>query len=130
MPRPASDQPTELELQILGVLWDKGECTVREVHNHLTELRGADYAYASTVKMLHVMLEKELVTRDDSIRPQVFKAKITQKRTQRSMLKDLVQKAYAGSSATVILQALSDRQISRDELQKIREMLDQRESHS
>lgn len=130
MPRHASTQPTELELQILRLLWDEGECTVRQVHNRLMELRGEDYAYASTVKMLHVMLEKELVTRDDSIRPQVFHAKATEKRTQRSMLKDLVQKAYSGSSATVILQALSDRQISQDELQQIRKLLDQRESDS
>lgn len=128
MPRPASDRPTELELQILRFLWDEGECTVRQVHNQLTQLRGSDYAYASTVKMLHVMLEKGLVTRDDSIRPQVFRARATEKKTQRSMLRDLVQKAYSGSSATVILQALSDRRISREELQQIRDILDQRES--
>ncbi len=130
MSRPASTQPTELELQILRTLWDQGECTVRQVHNQLTRLRGEEYAYASTVKMLHVMRQKGLVTRDDSIRPQVFRAEVTEKRTQRSMLKDLVKKAYSGSTATVIMQALSDRQISREELQRIREMLDQREGDS
>ena len=128
MPRNASTQPTELEMQILRFLWDEGQSTVRQVHNRLTELRGDDYAYASTVKMLHVMLEKKLVTRDDSVRPQLFQAKVTEKKTQRSMLKDLVQRVYSGSAATVILQALSDRRISREELQQIREMLEQRES--
>ena len=128
MSRRASTQPTELEIQILRFLWDQGESTVRQVHNRLTQLRGDDYAYASTVKMLHVMLEKELVTRDDTIRPQVFQAKATEKRTQRSMLKDLVQKVYCGSTATVILQALSDRRISKEELSQIRGMLDQREA--
>lgn len=127
MPRPAASQPTELELQILRSLWDEGECTVRQIHNHLLKLRGDAYGYSSTVKMLHVMLEKGLVTRDDSIRPQVFRANVTKRRTQRSMLRDLIRKVYSGSSASVILHALSDRRISKDELGRIRGMLDELE---
>ena len=127
MARTSSDQPTELELQILRELWSRGDRTVRQIHDRLVELRGEDYAHASTMKMLHVMLEKELVTRDDSVRPQIFRANVSEKRTQRSMLKKLVQRAYDGSTANVILHALSDKSLSKEELARIREMLDQRE---
>ena len=130
MARPPASQPTELEVQILRVLWDGGESTVRHIHDSLVDVRGDGYKYASTVKMLHVMLRKGLVSRDDSIRPKTYRALVSQKKTQRSMLKDLVQRVYDGSSATVILHALSDRSISQDELDHIREMLDTRESRS
>ncbi len=127
MARTSSDQPTELELQILRELWSRGDRTVRQIHDRLVELRGEGYAHASTMKMLHVMLEKELVTRDDSVRPQIFRANVSEKRTQRSMLKKLVQRAYGGSTANVILHALSDKSLSKEELAQIRDMLDQRE---
>lgn len=127
MARIPSTQPTELEVQVLRFLWSNGDSTVRQVHNRLVELRGDNYAHASTVKMLSVMLDKGLVSKDDSIRPQMFRAEATEKKTQRSMLKNLVQRAYDGSSATMILQALSDKSITPDEVAKIREMLDRRE---
>ena len=130
MARPPSTQPTELEMQILRVLWDDGECTVRQIHIALVALRGEGYGYANTVKMLHVMLGKGLVSRDDSIRPQTFHALVSEKRTQRSMLKDLVQRVYDGSSASVILHALADRSITPDELDQIRELLNKREGNS
>ena len=130
MARTSSDQPTELELQILRELWSRGDRTVRQIHDRLVELRGEDYAHASTMKMLHVMLEKELVTRDDSVRPQIFRSNVSEKRTQRSMLKKLVQRAYDGSTANVILHALSDKSLSKEEFARIREMLDQRERKS
>ena len=122
MPRHAPSQPTEVELQILGILWDCDSATAREIHNRILETRETNYS--TTVKMLSVMLEKELVRRDDSIRPQRFRAATTQKRTQTKLLKDLVQKAYDGSMGSLVLQALSSKKATKEELAEIREMLD------
>jgi len=122
MPRPAPSQPTEVELQILGILWESDSATAREIHNRILETRETNYS--TTVKMLSVMLEKELVRRDDSIRPQRFRAAMTQKRTQSKLLKDLVQKAYDGSMGSLVLQALSSKKATKKELAEIREMLD------
>ena len=127
MSRRPTSGPTELESQVLRLLWNERECTVRQIHNWLLKQRGGEHRYTSTVKMLHVMLGKGLVTRDDSIRPQTFRALASEKKTQRSMLKDLVKLLYDGSSASVIMQALADKSITQEELAKIREMLERRE---
>lgn len=125
MPRPTASQPTEVELQILGILWEQGSCTARQIHNRILESRETNYS--TTVKMLSVMLEKELVKRDGSTRPQVFRPAASQKRTQSKLLKDLIQKAYDGSTGSLILQALSAKKATPDELAEIRTLLDQLE---
>ena len=125
MPRPTPTQPTEVELQILGILWDSGPSTAREIHNAILESRETNYS--TTVKMLSVMLDKDLVKRDDSVRPQVFRAAATQKRTQAKLLKDLIQKAYDGSTGSLVLQALSSQKATPEELAEIRELLNQLE---
>ena len=121
----SSKRPTEVELQILGILWDQGFATARQIHNQILESRETNYS--TTVKMLSVMLEKDLVKRDDSTRPQIFRAAATQKRTQTRMLKDLVQKAYDGSMGSLVMQALSSKKATRQELAKIRALLDELE---
>ena len=126
MPRPVSTQPTEVELQILRILWATGPATVREIHNHLEKHKQTNYA--TTVKMLVVMLEKKLVSRDDSIRPQIYRAGVTQKMTQRKMLNDLVRKVYGGSTKSLIMQALSSRKASQKDIEEIRDLLDEMES--
>ncbi len=123
MPRPVSSQPTDVELQILRTLWELGPSTVREIHNHMSEAK--DVVYATTVKMLLVMLEKGLVKRDDSVRPQVYRAAITQKRTQQRMLNDLIQKVYDGSTKSLLVQALSSSKTSKEDLDEIRKLLDE-----
>ena len=125
MPRTASTQPTEVELQILRILWEHGASTAREIHNHLTEIR--DTNYSTTVKMLSVMLDKKLVTRDETVRPQLFQPAATRDRTQRKMLKDLVQKAYDGSVGSLVMQALSSQKSSPVELAEIRRLLNELE---
>ena len=125
MPRNASTQPTDVELQILGVLWDQGPSTARQIHNEISKSRETNYS--TTVKMLSVMLDKQLVKRDGSQRPQIFKAAATQKRTQSKMLKDLIQKAYDGSTGSLVLQALSSQKATSEELAEIRAMLDKLE---
>ena len=125
MPRPPSSQLTEVELQILRILWEQGPSTARQIHNRLADDR--DTNYSTTVKMLSVMLHKKLVTRDETLRPQVFRPSATQRRTQQRMLKDLIQKAYNGSAGSLVLQALASQKSSPKELAEIRQLLNELE---
>lgn len=128
MPRPSSSQPTEVELQILRILWEQGPSTARQVHERLAETR--DTNYSTTVKMLSVMLDKGLVRRDETVRPQVFRATATRQRTQQQMLGDLIHKAYDGSAGSLVLQALSSQKASPQELAEIRQLLNELEGES
>jgi BlaI family penicillinase repressor len=128
MPRPGSSQPTEVELQILRVLWEQGPSTVRQIHNALSEDKETNYS--TTVKMLAVMLEKEIVKRDDSVRPLVYRTVRNQQTTQRSMLRDLIQRAYDGSAGSLVLQALSSERATPDELAEIRRLLNELEGEA
>jgi predicted transcriptional regulator len=125
MPRPASPQPTDVELQILNVLWDLGPSPVRAIHNALGERKSTNYS--TTVKMLAVMLDKQLVRRDDSVRPQIWRAAVSRQQTQRSMLRGLIQKVFEGSASGLVLQALSTQKASATELREIRQLLDKLE---
>jgi BlaI family transcriptional regulator, penicillinase repressor len=123
--RAVSTQPTEVELQILRILWQSGGSTAREVHNRLTELKGT--TYSTTVKMLSVMLDKSLVKRDESVSPQIYRAGTSQKVTQKKMLSDLIEKVYNGSALSLVLQALSSGKASTAELAEVRNMVDELE---
>ncbi len=125
MARPVSTQPTEVELQILRIVWLSGGSTARETHNGLTELKGT--TYSTTVKMLSVMLEKGLVKRDETVRPQMYRAAVSQKSTQKKMLGDLIDKVYDGSAFSLVLQALSSSKASPEELAEVRNMVEQLE---
>jgi BlaI family penicillinase repressor len=125
MPRPTSSQPTEVELLILSILWEQGPSTARQIHNRLAEER--DTNYSTSVKMLSVMLDKRLVKRDESVRPQVFRPAASQERTQKRMLKDLIQRAYDGSASSLVLQALASQKASPEELAEIRRLLSEME---
>lgn len=127
MARSASSQPTEVELQILRILWQSGGSTAREVHNALAAAEAKETNYSTTVKMLAVMLEKGLVKRDESASPQIFSAATSQKTTQRRMLGDLIDKVYDGSALSLVLQALSSRKATASELTEVRRMLDELE---
>ena len=125
MARPASSQPTEVELQILGILWDKEAATAREIHNEIIKVRETNYS--TTVKMLSVMNEKQLVKKDESVRPQLFSAATTKQKTQKKILKDVIKKAYDGSMGSLVLQALSSQKATKEELAAIREMINRLE---
>ena len=125
MPRYPSSQPTEVELQILRILWEHGPSTAREIHNQLAGERETNYS--TTVKMLSVMLDKKLVKRDETVRPQVYRTVATQDRTQERMLKDLIRKAYDGSVGSLVMQALSSQKSSPEELAEIRRLLNELE---
>lgn len=125
MPRPTSSQPTEVELLILRILWKQGPSTARQIHNRLAEAR--DTNYSTTVKMLSVMLNKQLIKRDETVRPQIIQPADSQAHTQQRMLKDLIQRAYDGSAGSLVLQALTSQKASREELAEIRRLLSELE---
>jgi predicted transcriptional regulator len=118
-------RPTDAELAILRVLWNRGPSTVRQVFEVLSEER--DLGYTTALKMLQIMAEKGLVQRDASGRVHIFSASQTQSQTQRSLLDDLLDKAFGGSSLSLVMQALATRKASRKELSEIRKLLDQAE---
>jgi predicted transcriptional regulator len=95
---------------------------VREIHKAVTAEKGTNYS--TTVKMLSVMLEKGLVKRDESARPHVYRPAAPQETTQQRMLRDLIQRAYDGSAGSLVLQALSSRKASKEQLAEIRRLLD------
>lgn len=115
-------RPTKLELTILRVLWDGGPRSVREIQAVLNESKPT--GYTTVLKMLQIMTEKGLVERDESVRPQIYRAQYSQDRTQRQLLRDLVQRAYGGSVKALVMHALATRKSSPEDLQAIEKLLD------
>ncbi len=115
--------PTGAELDILAVLWRTGPATVREVHQAL----GKDSGYTTTLKQMQLMTEKGLLTRSERFRAHVYEAGIPKEQTQRQIATDLLRRAFEGSAASLVMGALSAQPASREELQEIRQMLDELE---
>lgn len=114
-------RPTEAELEILQVLWDRGAGTVRDVHEVLHQRDGTGYTTA--LKQLQIMHDKGLVERDESQRAHVYRAAISKERTQKKFLSDMLQRVFDGSPSRLVLQALGDHKASREELREIRALL-------
>ena len=126
MSNPQSDRaPTEAELKILRVLWEHGTLTVREVYDHLREQEGI--GHTTVLKLMQIMTDKGLVERDASVRPQLFRAARPQKQTQKMLVRQLLDRAFSGSPGSLVLQALSMRKSSPEELDEIRRLLDKLE---
>lgn len=115
-------KPTESELEILQVLWDKGEATVREVHEELLTVK--DCGYTTTLKLMQIMFEKGLVIRDDSSRTHVYQANISKEKTQQQLLDKMVNTLFSGSRSQLVLQALGTHTPSKEELDEIQQLLD------
>ena len=124
MAKPTLPRPTDGELSILRVLWARGPSTVRQVHDVLARDRPA--AYTTTLKLLQIMTEKGLVRRDDSDRSHVFQARMTEGQTQRQLVRDLLDRAFGGSSSKLVMQALAARRSTPEELTEIRRLLQDR----
>lgn len=120
--RTRSQQPTNVELELLRILWKRGPSTVREVHEALD--RATPVGYTTVLKVLQIMTEKGLVTRDESARTHVYSAAVTQDATQKRLVTDLVDRAFGGSALGLVMQALSAKPASPEELQRIRALLD------
>ena len=112
-------RPTDAELAILHVLWAHGPSTVRRV----AEVLGREAAYTTVLKLLQIMTEKRLVVRDESARTHVYEAAYTQDQTQRQLVTDLLERAFDGSAAQLVLQALAAARSSPEELAEIRKLL-------
>jgi len=146
MARKKSPGPTDRELAILGVLWEKGSGTVREVHEALDQ--DAQTGYTTTLKLMQIMVEKGLLVREDaesSVAPEsrgtghgsrqdtssanrrghVYRPALSEERTQKDLVGDLLDRVFAGSAAKLVMRALSARKVPPKELKRIREMLDQ-----
>ncbi len=121
-------RPTDSELAILGVLWERGPSTVREVHDELN--RHAATGYTTVLKLLQIMTEKGLVVRDETQRAHIYEVRYSEQKTQRQLLSDLADRAFGGSAAKLVMQALSGRQANPDELNAIRDLLDRLEGES
>jgi predicted transcriptional regulator len=119
---PRRPRPTEAELAILGVLWTRGPSTVRQVNDALFASR--ETGYTTTLKLMQIMAEKGLVTRDESDRTHVYTARGSQGETQRALVSDLVDRAFGGSAAALVLQALQSGDTSPQELAEIERLID------
>lgn len=123
MARINAGKPTEKELEILRVLWDRGPSTVREVNDEIS--RGQATGYTTTLKLMQIMTDKGLVARDQSSRTHVYRTSVTERETQGLLLRDLADRAFAGSAEKLVVRALAARTVSAEELAAIRQMLDE-----
>ena len=115
-------RPTDAELAILGVLWERGPSTVRQVHEALAESR--DTGYTTTLKLMQIMADKGLVTRNERERTHVYSASAGEEQTQSQLVKDLADRAFGGSAAALVLRALSADGTTDEELREIRKLID------
>lgn len=118
-------KPTESELEILQVLWQHGPATVRFVNDELSKKR--DVGYTTTLKLLQLMLDKGLVLRDDDSRTHVYRASVREEETQGLLIDRLLDAAFGGSALKLVVQALGHKRTSQEELDQIRELLNEME---
>ncbi len=123
---PKTPRPTGAELAILQVLWEHGPATVRQVHEAIAAGAG-DRAtgYTTTLKLMQIMAEKGIVSRDESSRTHIYATRLPQQHTQRQLVGDLITRAFGGSSAKLVMHALSTHPASKAELAEIRRLIEQ-----
>ena len=115
-------RPTDAELSILRVLWDKGPSTVREIADELNREKAT--GYTTVLKFMQIMTEKGLLIRDETNRTHVYKTKLSEDKTLRQITQDLLHRAFGGSAQKLVMQALSAKKASREELDEIQKLID------
>ena len=115
-------KPTESEIEILAILWERKSATVRVVHDELCKTK--DAGYTTTLKLMQIMFEKKLVTRDDSNKTHIYTAAVTKEKTQKQFLLKMIDSLFAGSSADLVMHALGETKATNDELDKIQHLVD------
>ena len=128
MARIKPPKPTDAELAILRVLWDRGPSTVRQVLEELSKVRPT--GYTTVLKFLQIMTEKGLVTRDATNRTHVYQPRLTSELTKHQVVRDVLDKVFGGSSAELVAQTLAAGMASAEELRSIRKLLDELERGS
>src|SRR5215472_14869094 len=118
-------RPTDAELEILTILWHRGPSTVKEVHEALNKIRAA--GYTTVLKFMQIMTDKGLLRRNEQQRAHVYEAAVAQSQTQRMLVGELLDKAFGGSAASLVMQALATKPASAEELSTIRRLLDEYE---
>ncbi|HMP94415.1 MAG TPA: BlaI/MecI/CopY family transcriptional regulator [Phnomibacter sp.] len=116
-------KPTESELEILQVLWQKGQATVREVHEELSTIK--DSGYTTTLKLMQIMHDKGLVKRDDSAKSHVYRANLSKEKTQQHIVGKMMSTLFEGSASQLVMRALGSQKPSKAEIEEIQKLLDQ-----
>ena len=119
-------RPTGGELEILRVLWREGPSTVRDVHRILSETKPGT-GYTTVLKLMQIMADKQMVSRDEKSKAHVYSARIREEQTQRQLVGDLLDRVFGGSAARLVMQALATKKADPKELAQIRNMLDEYE---
>ena len=125
MSRVSLPKPTDAELTILRVLWDLGPSTVRQVHGVLSRERPV--AYTTALKLMQIMTDKGLLSRDERDRSHIYHARLTEEETQRQLIRDLLDRAFGGSASKLVMQAQATRRATTEELTEIRRLIDSRD---
>lgn len=114
-------KPTEGEMEILQVLWQKGNATVREVHETLNK---KDSGYTTTLKLMQILHEKGMVERDTNQKTHIYKAIVNQDKTEKQLVNKMIDNVFNGSAARLVMQALGNHTASADEIDQIKKYLD------
>jgi predicted transcriptional regulator len=125
MAREKTQYPTEKELEILKVLWAKGPSTVRQVNDEINKQQ--ETGYTTTLKLMQIMTDKGLLVRDDSEFKHVYKPAVTAESTEKQIVGEMLDKVFSGSAQRLVMRLLSSKQVSAEELKKIRQLLDRME---
>lgn len=115
-------KPTESELEILQILWALGKATVRQVNDELS--KNKEVGYTTTLKLMQIMFEKQLVSRTDEGRYHVYKAAVGEEPTQHMLLDKFIDSTFRGSATRMVMQALGNQQVSKEELEEIKKLID------
>ena len=126
MARPASRYPTELELQVLKILWRDGECPAMDVRDSLAEERGRDIARTSVITTLNVMVDKGLVNRRQKGRAHLFSPAVSQDEVSQGMLGDLLDRVFDGSAEALLLNLLESEHVDEDEHRALRRLINRK----
>ncbi len=121
-------KPTEGELEILQVLWAHGPSSVRFVNNHLKKER--EVGYTTTLKIMQIMHAKGILDRDTENRSHIYRALIGKRDTQKKLLKNFIDKTYQGSAMHMVMQALGSGEVSREDLEELKRIIDDHESQN
>jgi predicted transcriptional regulator len=122
--KPATPKPTESELELLGILWERGPLTVRELFEAVNE--GRPVVYTGVLKLLQIMAEKGLVERDERERAHLYRAAVSQADTERRFLRELSERFFAGSAGQLALRALQIEKASDEEIDAIRQLIEKK----